>query len=120
MRRSTLALALTSILTLGITAAAPAHAERAGRAVTVLGKTWCLGAPDGVRCDVHFPMAPAPGPAAIATAQPATAQPATAAPKALTASPPAAVATTPSVAAPPDSIVGRWLALARERAAAAR
>ena len=118
MRRSTLALALASILTLGITAAEPAHAERAGRAFTVLGKTWCLGAPDGVRCDVRFPMTSAHG---SASASPATAAPsATApAPKAVTAAPAASPAT-PAVEARPDSIVGRWLAMVRERAAASR
>jgi hypothetical protein len=131
MRRSTLALALASILTLGITAAAPAHAERAGRAFTVLGKTWCLGAPEGVRCDLRVPMTPAVGAASTPTATSAvtsTAKPtepaaptAPAAPNASTAAPTAAASpAVPSIEARPDSIVGRWLALARERAAASR
>ena len=128
MRRSTLALALASILTLGITAAAPAQAERAGRAFTVLGKTWCLGAPDGVRCDLRVPMPPAVGAASTPTATSAvtptakpTAPPTPAAPNASTAAPTAATSPAmPSIEARPDSIVGRWLALARERAAASR
>lgn len=134
MRRSTLALALASILTLGITAAAPAQAERAGRAFTVLGKTWCLGAPEGVRCDLRVPMTPAVGAASTPTATSAvtpTAKPtapaapaaptAPAAPNASTAAPTAAASpAVPSLEARPDSIVGRWLALARERAAASR
>lgn len=128
MRRSTLALALASILTLGITAAAPAQAERAGRAFTVLGKTWCLGAPEGVRCDLRVPMTPAVGAASTPTATSAvtstakpTAPPTPAAPNASTAAPTAAASpAVPSLEARPDSIVGRWLALARERAAAAR
>lgn len=128
MRRSTLALALASILTLGITAAAPAQAERAGRAFTVLGKTWCLGAPEGVRCDLRVPMTPAVGAASTPTATSAvtstakpTAPPTPAAPNALTAAPTAATSPAmPSIEARPDSIVGRWLALARERAAASR